>query len=100
MWVNVSGNLRIVNGLQLIPDVWSLKGPSWIADSCAVAALENPRASVSLSLASTTVRVARSVARVASAHGLHVPSDPTGREGAANPLRISMTSHPALRFFH
>jgi ABC-type nitrate/sulfonate/bicarbonate transport system ATPase subunit len=53
-----------------------------------------------LSLASTTVRVARSVARVASAQGLHVPSDPTGREGTGNPLRISMTSHPALRFFH
>src|SRR5258707_6585005 len=45
---NIDRNLRIVHGLQLVPDHLLAERPFQTAGSCAIAALESPRASVSL----------------------------------------------------
>jgi len=98
VWANVSGNLRIVHGLQLIPDRLVAEGP--LLDCrflCRrrVGELQGIRI-----LAIDTVHLAAiSSHRVAAAQGLHVPYDATGREGTANPLGISMTSQARLALF-
>src|SRR5258708_38951893 len=96
-----SGNLRIVHGLQLIPDRLVAEGP--LLDCrflCRRRVGEPPGHLYPWHRHIDTVHVAAiSSHRVAASQGLHVPYDATGREGTANPLRISMTSQARLALF-
>jgi len=99
VWANVSGNLRIVHGLQLIPDRLVAEGPLLDCRFLCRRRVGEPQGICILGIDNGTCSPISSPCSPPPRDRMFLPTLPVGRVPRTR-CGFSMTSFPALRFFH